>query len=810
MLFARSTFDDVLSRLVAGELLPGQVTAHHERPASSARFGDFPDDLHPSLVAALRARGIDRPYAHQAEAIATIRQGRDLVLTTPTASGKTLCFNVPVLDRILREPAARALYLFPTKALSADQYAGLHGLVDRIEGADIKTYTFDGDTPSDARRSVRDHGHIVITNPDMLHAAVLPQHTKWTKLFENLRYVVIDELHTYRGIFGSNVAQLLRRLVRVCRFHGSDPRFIACSATIDNPLDLARRLIGDRADGSPRDLHLIDRSDAPRAEHHHVAYNPPVVNRQLQIRAGAVAGATAVARALLLAGVPTIVFAGSRLHVELILKYLREALVQEHVDPELVQGYRGGYLPLHRRRIETGLRAGTIRGVVATNALEVGIDIGTLQAAVIAGYPGSIASFRQQSGRAGRRAGAAGEARAMTIYVAGSQALDQYLVNRPELLFEGAPETARINPKNLFVLVDHAKCAAYELPFERGEAFGVIDASETEEVLRYLESHRILHEAAGRFHWMDRAFPANHVRLRGPNEENFIVIEIPGDRVLAEVDFRSAHTTLHDHAIYHVDSAHYQVERLDYDDHKAFVRKVDPDYYTTCMTYTKVKVLSEDGARVPAAAPAFRNVVGEVLVSRKHVGFKKIKFHTNEVIGYGEVHLPDLEMHTSAAWLEVPGAIMDGLAGGARVEGADGKAFPRDVLVDALTTIGHALRTVSCAALMCAERDLGVAVEDDAPRPDDGARAPGRGFDPTLYLYDALPGGIGLAPEIHARLGELLVQARGLGARCGCEHGCPQCAGPMPAFTPQLRAAGRALLDALCAAFASGAAGDEA
>jgi len=803
MLFARSTFDDVLSRLVAGELLPGQVTAHHERPASLARFGDFPDDLHPSLAAALQARGITRPYAHQAEAIAAVRGGRDLVLTTPTASGKTLCFNVPVIDRILREPATRALYLFPTKALSADQYAGLHALVDAIDrgGADaaaIKTFTFDGDTPNDARRAVRDHGQIVITNPDMLHAAVLPQHTKWAKLFENLAYVVIDELHTYRGVFGSNVAQLLRRLVRICRFHGSDPRFIVCSATIDNPLDLAERLIGERADGTPRSFHLVDRSDAPRAEHHLVAYNPPVVNRQLQVRAGAVAGATAVARALLLAGVPTIVFAGSRLHVELILKYLREALAKEHVDPELVQGYRGGYLPLHRRRIEAGLRAGTIRGVVATNALEVGIDIGTLQAAVIAGYPGSIASFRQQSGRAGRRAG--GDGRAMTIYVAGSGALDQYLVNRADVLFEGAPETARINPKNLFMLVDHAKCAAYELPFERGEAFGVIDASETEEVLRYLESHRVVHEAAGRFHWMDRAFPANHVRLRGPNEENFIVIEIPSDRVLAEVDFRSAHTTLHDHAIYHVDSAHYQVERLDYDDHKAFVRKVDPDYYTTCMTYTKVKVLCEDGARAAAVSTA-RGVLGEVLVSRKHVGFKKIKFHTNEVIGYGEVHLPDLEMHTTAAWIEVPGAMMDALVG-ARATDTEGRGLSRDVLIDALSTVGHALRTVACAALMCAERDVGIAVEDDAPRPE-GAGARARAFDPTLYLYDALPGGIGLAPEIHTRLGELLREARGLGQRCGCEHGCPQCAGPMPAFTPTLRAAGRALMDVLCEAFPS-------
>ncbi|MFO0748668.1 MAG: DEAD/DEAH box helicase [Myxococcota bacterium] len=780
MLFARSTFDDVLSRLLAGQLLPGDVAAHVMRPSAPARFGELPEDLHPSLVKALAARGIERPYAHQAAAIAAIRGGRNVVLTTPTASGKTLCFNVPVLDRIIREPDTRALYLFPTKALSADQYAGLHKLIEAT-GEDVKTFTFDGDTPTDARRAIRDHGQIVITNPDMLHAALLPQHTKWTKLFENLRYVVIDELHTYRGIFGSNVAQLLRRLVRICKFHGSAPQFICCSATIRNPLDLAERLTGT-------ELELIDRSDAPLGEHHYVAYNPPVVNKQLQIRAGAVAGATEVAKRLLLAGVPTIVFAGSRLHVELILLYLREALSKEQVDPELVQGYRGGYLPNFRRRVEAGLRDGTIRGVVATNALEVGIDIGTLQAAVIAGYPGSIASFRQQSGRAGRRAGADGtSSRALTIYVANSTPLDQYLVQRPEVLFGGAPETARINPRNLFVLVDHAKCAAFELPFEPKECFGILDASETDELLRYLESHRVLHEANGRFHWMERAYPANHVSLRGPNEENFIVIEIPTDRVLAEVDFRSTHTTLHQHAIYHVDSKHYQVERLDYDDHKAFVRKVEPDYYTTAMTYTKVQVLQED---LSQRAGRFQAAQGEVLVTKKFIGFKKIRFHTNEVIGYGDIHLPDLEMHTMAVWLDVPRDVLGQMP------------FPRDVLIDGLSAVAHALKTVACAALMCAERDLGTAIGEKNGDGGDGPGARASLYDPTMFIYDALPGGIGLAPEIHKRLPELLNEAATLFGSCGCEAGCPQCSGPMPMYSTQLRDASRAVIDALCQDFA--------
>jgi len=840
MLFARSSFDDVLGDLTAGRLLAGDVTGHFVRPATSARFGEFPADLHPDLVRALAARGIARPYTHQEAAIAHARAGRNVVLATPTASGKTLCFNVPVLDRALREPDARALYIFPTKALAQDQYAGLHELVEAA-GADIKTYTFDGDTPEDARRAVRDHGQIVITNPDMLHAAILPQHTKWTKLFENLKWVIIDELHSYRGVFGSNIAHLVGRLRRIARFHGSSPTFITCSATIANPVDLAERLVG-------LPFELVSEAGSPTGEHHLVAYNPPVVNRQLQIRQGVVHGTVAAARALLIAGVSTIVFAGSRLHVELILKYLREALVREHLDPDQVQGYRGGYLPLHRRKIERGLRAGTVRGVVATNALEMGVDIGSLDACVIAGYPGSIASFRQQAGRAGRRAG-----RSLSVFVAGSGALDQYFAHRPERLVEASVETARINPKNLFVLVDHAKCAAFEVPFETDEAFSVLTSSETSEVLTYLEQHQVLHKGGERWHWSDRSFPANHVNLRGVPEQNFVVIDLDTDKLLAEVDFRSTHTTLHQHAIYHVDSLHYQVERLDYDDHKAFVRKVKPDYYTTAMTYTRVAIIQEDDSRPtgaispaaavagsavspaaavagsaispaaavagsavspaaavagsavspaaavagsavsPAAAGMFTLMSGEVLVTRKFVGFKKVRFHTNEVIGYGEIHLPELEMHTTACWFDVPRALMDALP------------WDRDTLIDALEVVAHALRTVACAILMCHERDIDRAVGDrtgeKVSRPNGPGGAGGTGalrdFDPTVFLYDALPGGVGLGPEIFQRFDEIARGAVDVVAGCRCETGCPSCSGPLPRYHVGLRGAAQRLLGLL-------------
>lgn len=785
MLFPRSTFDDVLSDLAAGRLLPGEVTGHFVKPATAPRFGDFPDDLHPDVRAALVARGIVRPYTHQAEAIAHARAGRNVVLATPTASGKTLCFNVPVLDHALREPDARALYLFPTKALAQDQYAGLHALIEAA-GAPVKTYTFDGDTPEDARRAVRDHGQVVITNPDMLHAAILPQHTKWTKLFENLRWVIIDELHSYRGVFGSHIAHLLGRLRRIARFHGSDPRFIACSATIANPVDLAERLVG-------LPFELVSEAGSPTGEHHLVTYNPPVVNRQLQIRQGVVRGTVEAARALILAGVSTIVFAGSRLHVELILKYLREALVHDHKDPELVQGYRGGYLPLHRRRIERGLRSGEIRAVVATNALEMGVDIGSLDACVIAGYPGSIASFRQQSGRAGRRAG-----RSLSVYVAGSNALDQYLVNRPERLLEASAETARINPKNLFVLVDHAKCAAFEIPFEEREAFSLLSSDETEEVLGYLESHRVVHHGGSRWHWSDRSFPANHVNLRGVPEQNFVVIDLDTDKILAEVDFRSTHTTLHQYAIYHVDSQHYQVERLDYDDHKAFVRHVKPDYYTTAMTYTKVAIIQQDEVRpgAPLAAPSespFVLASGEVLVTRKFVGFKKIRFHTNEVIGYGEIHLPELEMHTTACWFDVPRHVLEALP------------WDRDTLIDGLEVVAHALRTVACALLMCHERDIDRAVGEgmkDGAGPEAAVTGViGRDFDPTVFLYDALPGGVGLAPEMFKRFPELVHGALGLLEGCGCEAGCPSCSGALPRYHGGLKGAARRVLELLAQDF---------
>ena len=771
-LVIRRQLDDVIDMLTTSGGFATDVTGHFVRPARPALTGDFPPDLHPALLNALRERGIEAPYVHQAKAINALRSGRHVTITTPTASGKTLCYNVPVLERLLQDRQSRALYLFPTKALAQDQYAGLHRLIESA-GVDIGTHVFDGDTPPDARRAVRDHGRVVLTNPDMLHSGILPHHTRWLKLFEHLDYVVIDELHTYRGVFGSHFAHVIRRLRRIARFHGSDPVFVCCSATVANPLELTQTLTG------LSESVLIEESGAPTGEHHLVCYNPPVVNRQLGIRAGVVRSAHRIAERLLEAKVATIVFAGSRLHVEILLKYIRESAQRLRLPPDSVQGYRGGYLPLKRRRIEAGLRTGSIKLVVATNALELGLDIGSLEACVIAGYPGSIASLRQQSGRAGRRAG-----RSLTVYIARSSPVDQYLVSHPDTIVEAPVEHARANPQNLFVLVDHTKCAAFELPFNESDSYAELSHGDTEEVLGYLESHGVVNASGGRYHWTDRAFPAHRVNLRGVHEENFVVIDLVNEKVLAEVDFYSAHTTLHEHAIYHMDADQYQVERLDYDDHKAFVRRVDPDYYTTALTHTRVDVLDED-VPLDIQAQGVVTAHGEVLVSRKVVGFKKVRFRTNENVGYGDVNLPAIEMHTTACWLTIPQSFL------LRV-GSHG--------LEALSGVVHTLHVASTLRLMCAERDIGRAIGDrstglfgtpEGREQDSG----GEGFTPTLFLYDSVPGGVGLAEEIHRQLPTLIDQAQSLVSKCSCgETGCPACLGAMPAYDGHARAATLELL----------------
>lgn len=725
---------------------PADTVVRHlpERPA---RFGDWPEGLDRRLLDALRRRGIERPYIHQAEAMAHAIAGRNAVVVTPTASGKTLCYNVPVLDAILKDSSARALYLFPTKALAQDQLDALYGLVSTI-GADVRTFTYDGDTPSDARRAVRTAGHIVLTNPDMLHTAILPHHTKWVQLFESIRYVVIDELHMYRGVFGSHLANVLRRLRRICQFYGSNPTFILCSATIANPGELARALVGD-------DVELVAESGAPVGERTVVIHNPPVVNRELGIRQSALKASRDVAARLIRGGVQTIVFAPSRVRVELLLTYLRETLRSKPGDAERVAGYRGGYLPNERRNIERGLRDGSVRGVVATNALELGIDIGGLGASVTMGYPGSLASLWQQFGRAGRT-----RETSVSVLVASSNPLDQYVAANPDFVFERSVERGLIDPDNLFILGSHLKCAAFELPFNVGEAFG----AHTDEMLDILHEEGVIQRSGGRYYWMSETYPAEQVSLRTASTNNFVIIEQgPRPRVIGECDRPSAPLLIHEDAIYMHRGQQYQVEFLDWAEKKAFVSPVSVDYYTDAQLAVELKVL--DSFQQAGAAKGSHEV-GEVVLTFLATIFKKVKLHTHENVGWGKIAIPEESMHTSAYWLSFDEAATNGLG--------------RDELASGLTGIAHLARNLAPLFCLCDANDIGSETHIRSPYNE----------MPTVYLFDSVPGGVGLAGKLFEVRESLLEACHATLIACDCANGCPSCVGPqVEAKSPAKKAA---------------------
>jgi DEAD/DEAH box helicase domain-containing protein len=736
----------------------------HTLPARPARYAELPAELAPQVASALARRGIAQLFSHQAEAYQAASAGRDVVVSTPTASGKSLCYNLPVLDALARDGAARALYLFPTKALARDQEEALKALM-REAGLDHGAITYDGDTPGDARRAARERSGILLSNPDMLHAGILPHHANWARLFAKLRYVVIDELHTYRGVFGSHLANVLRRLLRIASFHGSSPVLLFASATIGNPAEHAGRMAG-------REVLHVGESGAPSGPRHVLLYNPPVVNSELGIRQSYLKAAVRITADLVRAEVPTLVFGQGRNQVETMLKYLRDRLAREKIDAEQIVSYRGGYLPETRRRIEAGLREGAIRCVVATNALELGIDIGSLDAVVCAGYPGSVAALWQRFGRAGRR-----KEDALAVLVASSAPLDQYCALDPRAIIDAPIEQARIDPDNVEILLSHVKCAAFELPFEEGESFGSVNPADTGEALEFLAQHKLLHPVPGRagkrvFHWAADAYPASHVSLRSVGWDNFVIIDVTegAQHNIAEMDFRSTHTMLHEQAIYQHEGEQYQVERLDFENHKAYVRKVEPDYFTTAMTYTRVEVIEEEERETLGDAESEASALfglGEVSVVEKVVGYKKIKFHTHENVGYGEVLLPEMQMHTSAFWLLVPEAVVESLP------------YARPTVIDALRGFGNALHTVAAMGLMIDPRDLGHTLGDRADQDGmPGKRGGAPGFDPTLFLYDHIPGGIGLAPRLFEARAELMQRARSLSLECACHAGCPACIGP--------------------------------
>ncbi len=783
--------DGFAARDSAGEML----TAVRHYPARAAQWAEFPEWVHPELRAAYNGKGIRRLYTHQAAAAEAVHTDKNVVIVTPTASGKTLCYNLSVLNAILNDDDTRAMYLFPTKALAQDQLAELHDLNGKLENR-IGVFTYDGDTPSDARKAIREKSHIVLSNPDMLHTGILPHHTRWTRLFENLRYIVLDELHTYRGVFGSHLCNVLRRLQRIAKFYGSEPQFICCSATIANPGELASRLIED-------DVEVLAANGAPAAEKTFVFYNPPVVNRALGIRRSYINESSRVAQEFLKHDLQTMLFANSRLHTELMLTYLQQANPRLPGKPESIRGYRGGYLPTERREIERGLRDGKIRGVVTTSAMELGIDVGSLDAVVMAGYPGTIAATWQRAGRAGRRSGSS-----CAVLVASSAPLDQFIVRHSDYFFGSTPEHAYIQPDNLEVLINHLKCAAFELPIGPGEVFGEVDVRD---LCARLAAAGYLHLAGENYHWTHEAYPADTISLRSVTSDNFVIIDITGQPlVIGEVDFVSALTTVHEKAIYIHGGQQYHVEHLDFKERKAYVKQVDVDYYTDAIRYTQVRVLeiAETERRMQAAVtaelpgqecPYHWRSHGDVLVRSQVVGFKKIKFFTNENIGAGQLELPENEMHTTSYWITLERSLLDSLH------------YSISERQSGMFGLLHALESVATLLLMCDGRDLGTAIGEKPPAPGveseeltpmrmEEAVGPNAKefFEPNLYLFDAYPGGIGFSAPLFRAHEVLLEKTRELIQACPCEAGCPSCVGPAGDLAPKAKEAALAILSSLC------------
>ncbi len=715
------------------------------QPERQPIHAPMPDAVLPALQAGLASRGIGQLYSHQAATFNAVSAGRNAVVVTPTASGKTLCYNLPVWNELLADPQARAFYLFPTKALAEDQLTEFNASVDAM-GASIRAFTYDGDTPQDARKAIRERANVVLTNPDMLHSGILPHHTKWAKAFENLRYIVIDELHYYRGVYGSHLANILRRLRRITSFYGSTPRFICSSATIANPRELAESLTGEKFD-------LVDNNGAPAGEKYFVFYNPPVVNRHLGIRRSYLHETRRIATEFIERGQQTLVFANNRLATEILLTYLKDAGEKLPMGAEAVRGYRGGYLPRERREIERKLRDGEIRAVVATNALELGIDIGSLDGVIMAGYPGTIASTWQRAGRAGRR-----QSSAVAVLVASSNPLDQFIVENPAYFFSQPPEHANINADNLEILIGHLKCAAFELPLRDGERFG---PHPVDQLCPLLEELKLVHHAGEAWHWTSDSYPADATSLRSVSSDNFVVIDETGEpKVIAEVSYTAAPSELHHKAIYLHEARQYQVERLDFENRKAYVRRVECDYFTDAIDYTQVKEL-ECFHEEPIAAAGATARHGEVRVNRQVVGFKKVKFYTNENVGAGNLSLPEQEMHTTAFWVHFPHAFLSRMPEFSPTEKQAG-----------LAGLANGLRAMAALLLMCDPRDLGVAITEDIT----GSL---QTWEPDLFLYDNYPGGVGLAAPLHklrARLFEVTAQ---LIAGCQCDSGCPSCVGAL-------------------------------
>jgi DEAD/DEAH box helicase domain-containing protein len=808
------------------------LVAWRTLPARPAQTHPFPDDLPVPVKQTLIASGIHNLYSHQLEAWTHTRAGENIILATGTASGKTLAYNMPVFASLLQNPNARALYLFPTKALAQDQLSNLQSFQSQI--VNLKSSIYDGDTPQKDRPAIRKNARIVLTNPDMLHTGILPHHTNWSDFLTNLRFVVIDETHTYRGVFGSHVANVIRRLRRVANFYGANPQFILASATIGNPKELGEHLIEEP-------VHLIDNDGSARGPRHFIIYNPPITDPALGLRKSSLLEGVRLAQDLLTSNVQSVVFARSRRSVEIVLRYLQgnqsvdssieSPLINYDSLPSLqsaVRGYRSGYLPTQRREIEKGLREGTVKTVVATNALELGIDIGGLGAAILVGYPGTIASARQQAGRAGR-----GLESAAAVMVASASPLDQFLAYHPEYFFERSPEQALVNPDHLLILLEHLRCAMFELPFQKGEGFGSLSGETVDEYLQFLISNNEAHESQDKVYWMADQYPAANISLRSASPQGVVLQTTIDDRpqTIGTVDGESALWMVHPGAVYLHEAQSFFVKDLNLEEHIAYLKPIESDYYTEPMRSTEVAMLSESAQ---AAVLGGEKKWGELQVTTQVTGFLKRRWYTHETLGEEPLDLPPTDLMTTGYWVSLSDETVTRLReAGAwssdpndygpgwskirdRVRARDKytcqvcgtvettrqhdvhhktpfRAFTSFIeanrlenlvtlchschrqveqnvrIRSGLSGLGYVLGNLAPLFLMCDAGDLGTHVEPIENQTFG---------QPTVVLYDAIPAGIGFSQKLFEMHDDLMARALELVSECSCTDGCPSCVGP--------------------------------
>ena len=807
------------------------IMTWHETPARSGQLTQFPSNLNPRLIHALQAIGITQFYSHQARAWELSQLGKNIIVVTGTASGKSLCYNIPVIHHLINDTSAGALYLFPTKALGQDQQKSLTSLLLTINSelghkqSPLAPAIYDGDTPQNHRAQIRAKARIILSNPDMLHTGILPHHTLWSDFLKNLKFIVIDEVHTYRGVFGSHVANVIRRLVRIAHFYGSHPTFILTSATIANPSTFAHKLVGD-------EVIVIDEDGSIRGSQNFIIYNPPVINKELGLRKSPFQECIRLTDDLLVRNIQTLIFSRSRPSVEILLSYLRDrTATSDGITVEQIRGYRSGYLPWQRREIEKGLKDGTLRAVVATNALELGIDIGGIDAVIMVGFPGSIAATRQQAGRSGR-----GALPSLAVLVATADPVDQFLASHPDFLVGHSVESALIDPNNLLILLSHLRCAAFELPFRKNEGFGNVDPDSLAELMQFLVVQGDLHSSGDKFFWMADQYPAQQLSLRS-SSTNSIILQAISEQdetptaVIGQVDYESALWMVHPEAIYLHEAEAFFVKSLDLEKRVAYLQTVSVDYYTQPRRETNVEILQKT---IEQEELSLIRGYGEIKVITQVIGYKKVHWSTHEILGYGDLQLPPIDLDTCGYWIVLKESLVsklrqaglwrndsidygpDWLAQRASTRARDGyrcqvcglpengrehdvhhkipfrsfinyqqanilsnlitlchpchqKAETNVRIRSGLAGLAYVLGNIASLFLMCDIHDLSVYTE---PQSDLFSGLP------TIIIYEGIPAGIGFSQHLFSIHSDLMQYAYKLVLHCECADGCPSCIGP--------------------------------